>query len=169
MAVDSDSEAARSVGGNEGVFDTESESAEMYFPDDDDDEPSRPSMISRGHPQAPGQQRHPSGPVAVVIIADDDDEQGGVGSITHDASEEPPLPPAAGPPNHPVPTPAVRTVRSRPGRSGDLQGRARPRVWRGGASSSIWNLSTVWVGDVSFVERSDQSVTWIVAIADWIG
>lgn len=34
-----------------------------------------------------------------------------------------------------------------------------PRAHRGGPPSSQWNLSTVWVGNVSFVERRDQAVT----------
>jgi hypothetical protein len=34
-----------------------------------------------------------------------------------------------------------------------------PRLPRGNAPSSKWNLSSVWVGNLSFVERTDQSAT----------
>ena len=71
------------------------------------------------------------------------------------AAVNPPDPPVPVPPNPPVPL----QERQRAPRQPVVRG---PRHARGpmGGSSSMWNLSTVWVGSVSFVERKDQSVTW---------
>ena len=99
------------------------------------------------------QNEHHNGNEDLWVISDDEEHE--AVPVPAPAAVNPPGPPVPVPPNPPVPLQERQRAPSQPVVRG-------PRHARGpmGGSSSMWNLSTVWVGPVSFVERKDQSVTW---------
>ena len=84
-----------------------------------------------------------------ALIISDDEEQDSL-HVPGPVVPRPLAPPQPEPKAHPA-----RVARRR----GE---RGVPRLPRGNAPSSKWNLSSVWVGNLSFVERTDQSATGTV-------
>ena len=65
------------------------------------------------------------------------------------------------PPPPPQPPSAASSSRSR--RASNVRGQGIARVTeRGDGTASLWNLSTIWVGNISFIERTDQKVPYSV-------
>lgn len=97
--------------------------------------------------------------VVTISIDESDDEQ------PNPSSSKPSRPsaPAVVPPEAPAPPVPQPAKSSRRAKSGSDRGGALRMAhdFRGASVSSMWNLSTVWVGNVSFIEREDKSVTWI--------
>lgn len=63
----------------------------------------------------------------------------------------------------PPPPPPSAASSSRPRRASNVREQSRaPVMERGDGSASFWNPSTVWVGNISFIERTDQKVPYLV-------
>ena len=141
---------------------TESSDNELFFSDGDgetgdwglDDQPHD------SYPRNPRETNHGQSNSALVISDSDSDENSGTPVAPAPSPPSPENLPGPARPAVPMPPPPVPP----PAEHGGGRGRARPRRQvvpgirqpRGG---SMWNLSTVWVGNISFIERVDQSVT----------
>lgn len=103
-------------------------------------------------------------PADVEILVEDSDSekdsalqpQAPAPSVDADASVQEPLP---FPAETPAPRKGAAVARKRKASAQDPPGRLAPtvpRVLRGGPPSSMFNLSSVWVQNVAFVQRTDQ-------------
>ena len=103
-------------------------------------------------------------PADVEILVEDSDSekdsalqpQAPAPSVDADASVQEPLP---FPAETPAPRKGAAVARKRKASAQDPPGRSAPtvpRVLRGGPPSSMFNLSSVWVQNVAFVQRTDQ-------------
>lgn len=183
VALDSDSDNAQLNAEN--GRDPASDSEEVFnFSDDDlggEDNapaaaPARPSRPSRGksslgddaNVSAVSHSNKPEQGAPGIVIIDDEDE-----AVDADVNG----PDLVAPPPQPAAEVASARTRNRPGRARAEGAEGNPRAARGQrlgggvpGIASMWSESTVWVGNISFVERSDQSaqVTWTQLALLWI-
>ena len=170
LDANSDGDAADD---NEFEFHDDNESDnELFFSDGDNGDWGLDDQPHDSYPRNPRETNHAQSNGAVVISDSDSDNDFGHTNINPDDKNlGTPVPPAPSPPSpENLPGPARPAVpmppppMPPPAEHGGGRGRAQPRRQvvpgiRQSHGGSMWNLSTVWVGNISFIERLDQSVT----------
>ena len=158
---------------NEFEFHDDNESDnELFFSDGDNGDWGLDDQPHDSYPRNPRETNHAQSNGAVVISdSDSDNDFGHTNMNPDDKNLGTPVPPAPSPPSpENLPGPARPAVpmppppMPPPAEHGGGRGRAQPRRQvvpgiRQSHGGSMWNLSTVWVGNISFIERLDQSVT----------